>query len=115
MQDWHVELLAQLKPRPSVFFAYDTPDDYEPLVVVGRKMLAAGFARESHALRCYVLIGYPKDTKQQAENRLRESWLAGFLPMAMLYRGKDGKRLPEWRTFQRHWARPASVAAMCRS
>lgn len=111
---WHVNLLAQLNPRPSVFFAYDTPDDYEPLVVAGRKMLAAGFTRASHALRCYVLVGYPKDTTQQAEKRLRESWLAGFLPMAMLWRDESGKRLPEWKTFQRHWARPASVAAMCK-
>lgn len=114
LQDWHVDLLAQLKPRPSVFFAFDTPDDYESLVIAGRKMLAAGFTRESHALRCYVLVGYGNDTMQKAENRLRKTWLAGFLPMAMLWRDRNGKRLPEWRTFQRHWARPASVAAMCR-
>lgn len=112
--DWHVDLLTQLKPKPSVFFAYDTPDNYEPLVVAGRKMLDAGFTQASHNLRCYVLIGYPKDTIQLAASRLHNSWAAGFLPMAMLWRDKQGKRLPEWRTFQRLWARPASVAAMCK-
>jgi hypothetical protein len=112
--DWHVDLLAELKPRPSLFCAYDTADDYEPLRLAGRKLFAAGFTRESHDLRCYVLIGWPQDTMVAAENRLRQSWLAGFLPMAMLWRNDRGDRLPEWRTFQRHWARPASIAAMCR-
>lgn len=114
LRDWHVNLLAGLRPRPSVFFAYDTPDDYEPLRDAGKRMLAAGFTTASHNLRCYVLVGYPKDTMDAAEGRLRKSWRAGFLPMAMLWRNAGGDRLPEWRTFQRHWARPASIAAMCK-
>ena len=114
LQNWHVDLLAKLKPRPSIFFAYDTPDDYEPLVRAGRMMLAAGFTRAAHNLRCYVLIGYPNDTINAAEKRLLQAWNAGFTPMAMLWRNQNGDRLPEWQTFQRHWARPASVAALCK-
>jgi len=114
LEEWHVDLLSQLRPRPSVFFAYDTPDDLEPLIEAGRKMLAAGFTQASHNLRAYVLIGYPKDNMEAAEKRLRETWNAGFLPMAMLWRNHKGERSPEWRTFQGYWARPASVAEMCK-
>lgn len=109
--DWHVDLLSFLEPRPSIFFAYDTSDDLEPLIVAGQKLFAAGFTKVAHNLRCYVLIGYPGDELAEAENRLRQTWAAGFLPMAMLWRNKNGDRMPEWRTFQRQWARPASVVA----
>lgn len=114
LKGWHVELLSVMRPRPSVFFANDTPDDMGPLVEAGRKMLAAGFTRASHNLRAYVLIGYPGDTMDSAEKRLRATWASGFLPMAMLWRNEKGDRAPDWRTFQRYWARPASVAAMCK-
>jgi hypothetical protein len=114
LRDWHVDLLAELHPRPACFFAYDTPDDLEPLRVAGQKMLAAGFTRESHRLRCYVLIGCPGDTMGQAECRLGETMRAGFMPMAMLWRDEDGSAKPEWRRFQREWARPAIIAAKLR-
>lgn len=114
LQDWHVELLAQLRPRPSVFFAYDMPEDLEPLICAGQKMCEAGFTFASHRVRAYVLIGYPGDSFYYAESRLRETARAGFMPMAMLWR--DGQTVPpsEWRRFQRSWARPASVNALIR-
>jgi len=31
----------------------------------------------------------------------------GIIPMAMLWRNDSGTTLPEWRRFQRLWARPA--------
>jgi hypothetical protein len=108
LRDWHVELLRQLRPK-ELFFAYDTPDDYEPLVEAGKKLLRAGFTVSSHALRAYVLVGYPGDTFTKAERRLTDTIKAGFLPMAMLYRDKEGKRITEWARFQRFWARPATV------
>lgn len=111
LQDWHVDLLASLRPKPACFFAYDTADDLEPLRTAGRKMLAAGFTRESHRLRCYVLIGYPGDTTGQAECRLGEAMRAGFMPMAMLWRDENGEATVEWRAFQRVWARPAIISA----
>jgi len=109
LKDWHAERLFKLKPK-SLFFAYDTPDDYEPLVKAGRKLLNAGFTTASHTLRAYVLIGYPKDTFEKAEARLRQTVAAGFFPMAMLYRNKAGEVSRKWVSFQRLWANPFIVA-----
>jgi hypothetical protein len=108
LKEWHIEQLRDIKPK-SIFFAYDTPDDYEPLIEAGKKLLAAGFTTASHVLRAYVLIGYPKDNFEKAEKRLVDTIRAGFLPMAMLYRDKDGKTSLDWERFQRVWARPAIV------
>jgi hypothetical protein len=105
---WHVDLLREVKAK-RLYCAYDTPDDYEPLVQAGRLLREGGITRKSQAARCYVLIGYPGDTQTAAEKRLRDTWAAGFLPFAMLYRGEDGLTAPEWRTFQRTWVRPEIV------
>jgi hypothetical protein len=106
LQDWHVDLLTEIRPE-QMFFAYDTPDDYEPLREAGRMLLQV-FSQVSHALRCYVLIGYPGDTFDAAESRCRAAWEAGFFPMAMLYNAYE--RAVEWRRFQRTWANPRIVA-----
>lgn len=108
LKDWHCEELRKIKPK-EMFFAYDTPDDYEPLVEAGKKLRAAGFTTASHTLRAYVLIGWPKDTFEQAEQRLMDTLEAGFLPMAMLYRDKQGNVTQEWSRFQRLWANPYIV------
>lgn len=108
LKDWHVEILRQLKPK-EIFFAYDTPDDLEPLMEAGKKLLGAGFTIASQALRAYVLVGYPGDTFTKAEKRLTDTIRAGFMPMAMLYRDKEGERDTEWARFQGFWARPATV------
>lgn len=108
LKDWHVDLLRDLRPK-EVFFAYDTADDYEPLVAAGKKLLGAGFTVSSHSIRAYVLVGYPGDTFTKAEKRLTDTIKAGFLPMAMLYRDKKGQRDTEWARFQQFWARPATV------
>ena len=66
-----------------------------------------------YKLRCYVLIGFRKDTIKKAEKRLVKAWELGFLPFAMLYRNKQGdypKPEKEWRHFQRTWTRPAAIA-----
>ncbi|MCX6031554.1 MAG: hypothetical protein NT169_19920 [Chloroflexi bacterium] len=110
LQPWHVALLADLHPK-QVFFAYDTKDDLEPLQAAGRMLLAAGFTTTSHALRAYVLIGWPRDTFEAAEQRLRQTVAAGFMPMAMLYRNAKNETATDWRVFQRRWARPAIIAA----
>ncbi len=62
LEDYQVGLLAGLRPLPSCFFAYDPGDPFETLESAARRMLAAGFSQASHRFRCYVLIGYPKDT-----------------------------------------------------
>jgi len=107
LKKWHVEALGAICPK-QIFFAYDTNDDLEPLRGAGKMLHEVGFER--HVMRCYVLIGYPRDTIVAAERRLRETVEAGFYPMAMLYRDVSGRTEAEWKRFQRRWARPAMIA-----
>ncbi|MDR3148753.1 MAG: hypothetical protein LBT88_01865 [Oscillospiraceae bacterium] len=106
LKDWQAELLAYIKPK-EMFFAYDTPDDYEPLVEAGKILQRYGFTTKDQRARAYVLIGYQGDTVTAAEKRLRDTWEAGFLPFAMLYRDENAavKNL-DWAKFQRLWSRP---------
>jgi hypothetical protein len=110
LQAWHVDLLADLKPN-RMYFAYDTPDDLEPLRKAGALLQEAGFRREGHRVCAYVLIGHPGDTFRSAEARLTETWDAGFFPFAMLWRDRRGNRQYDWINFQRKWARPQIVGA----
>ena len=114
LEDYQVSLLADLRPRPTCFWAYDPGDPYETLQSAARRLLDAGFTARSHRLRCYVLIGYPKDTMDKAEQRLRDMLGLGFTPMAMLWRPETPSAQkwepgPAWRPFQRRWARPAII------
>jgi hypothetical protein len=116
LEDYQVGLLADLRPLPSCFFAYDPGDPFETLESAAKRMLAAGFTQASHRFRCYVLIGYPKDTFTAAEKRLRDMVRIGFTPMAMLWQPETESaekwRPPdEWRAFQRRWVRPAIIHA----
>jgi hypothetical protein len=116
LQDYHVGLLADLKPRPNCFFAYDPGDPFETLKSAADRLIAAGFTACSHRLRCYVLIGYPKDTFDAAEKRLRDMLAVGFTPHAMLWQpetpsAERHRPAPAWRQFQRQWARPAIIHA----
>jgi hypothetical protein len=104
--------LRSLKPE-SLFFAYDTPDDLEPLQQAGKFLLDAGFTKASNDLRCYVLIGHKGDTFEKAQKRMGETWNAGFMPMAMLYRDKKGDYSKEWKQFQRQWANPTITYCNC--
>jgi hypothetical protein len=116
LQDYQVELLASLRPRPTMFFAYDPQDAFETLQHAARRLIAAGFNPAAHHMRAYVLVGYPKDSFAAAEQRLQAMLEIGFTPMAMLWRPETASQMkytPEdsWRTFQRRWARPALAAA----
>lgn len=124
LEDYQVGLLADLRPRPSMFWAYDPGDKYGTLKSAADRLWAAGFRRGSHRCRCYVLIGWAAgegpgiyrgaDTFAAAEKRLRQMLELGFTPMAMLYRpeasdSENWRPDPEWRAFQRRWARPAII------
>jgi hypothetical protein len=116
LQDYQVELLARLRPQPSMFWAYDPGDAFETLEYAARRLHAAGLSSRGHRLRCYVLIGYPHDTFAAAETRLRQMLSIGFTPMAMLWKPElpsQQKWTPDaqWRGFQRRWARPAIMHA----
>jgi len=116
LQDYQVGLLADLKPRPNCFFAYDPGDAFETLKSAADRMLSAGFTARSHRLRCYCLIGYPKDSFAAAQARLQSMLDIGFTPHAMLWQPETAsaeKYRPsqEWRRFQRQWVRPAIIHA----
>lgn len=106
LKPWHVDKLRELKPR-QLFFAYDTPNDLEPLIYAGKMLLSSGFTKESHSLRAYVLCGFPGDSFDKAFKRMKEAFNAGFLPMAMLYRDKLNKPNTLWKRWQRQFTRPA--------
>lgn len=108
LKPWQANLLKEIKTK-RLYCAYDTPDDYEPLVYAGRMLRDAGFTVASHAMCCYVLIGYRGDTFARAEHRLIQTVKAGFVPYAMLYRDDTGEVDNDWRTFQREWCRPIIV------
>lgn len=109
LQDWHCKELLNLRPK-QMFFAYDTPEDKEPLYDAGKLLFKHGFSRSSQSLRCYVLVGYPLDTFEAADKRLNETMEAGFMPFAMLYRDDSGWRDPEWIKFTWPWMRPAAIS-----
>jgi len=115
LKKWHVKKLHELKLK-QIFFAYDTPDDLEPLIEAGK--LLNNYELKWPKLRAYVFMGWPEnkergikaDTFESAEKRLFETIQAGFMPMAMLMRDeKTGEANYKWKVFQRTWARPASI------
>ncbi|MDZ4341327.1 MAG: hypothetical protein U1E51_02685 [Candidatus Binatia bacterium] len=113
LKPWHAEELNKLRIK-QMFFAYDTPDDWEPLQSAAVILSNAGFALDPRGhsrrlLRCFVLCGFKGDTIPKAEKRMVETRRIGFLPMAMLWKDETGKRDPEWAKFQREWARPAII------
>lgn len=113
LKPWHAKELKRIKTQ-KMYFAYDTPDDYEPLVQAGKILKDAGFTVASHTACCYVLIGYKGDTFDKAEKRLTDTIRAGFMPYAMLFKDKDGNTDEEWRKYQRVWLRPQIVGTKMR-
>jgi len=110
LKQWHAEALRELRPK-QLFFAYDTPDDLEPLVAAGKKLHGVGFTASSHCLRAYVLCGYKGDTQASASRRMVQTIQAGFLPMAMLYRDDTSVNDVSWSRWQRQWARPKIMSS----
>lgn len=108
---WAARRMRSLSPE-SLFFAYDHGDSLDDLRRAAYILGESGFAMNQHRERCYVLVGYKGDTMEEAERRIKDVWDLGFLPMAMLYRGKDGYRDPRWMKFQSIWVNPARVRAV---
>lgn len=111
LKPWHVEEMSKLRIKQA-FFAYDTPDDLEPLVEAGKMLQEANITFRNRRARAYVLCGYPKDTFDAADKRMKQTVAAGFMPMAMLYRDTTGQRDAEWMRWQRQWARPAIISRL---
>ena len=108
LRQWHVDLLREVRVK-RMYFAYDDPCEYEPLVAAGRLLAENGIARQSHTASSYVLVGFRGDTFEAAEKRLRDAWAAGFVPFAMLFRDDTGQANSEWKKFQTEWVRPAII------
>jgi hypothetical protein len=98
-----------------MFFAYDTPDDYEPLVEAGRMLKAAGYTMEGHIQRAYVLCGYRGDTLDKAEKRLIDTLRAGFYPMAMIFKDREGSEDRQWQKLKDEWIRPPVIFGRLKS
>lgn len=113
LTEWHVDQLAEVKPR-QLFFAYDTADDLEPLREAATILPDKWKPPRGHHLRCYVLVGYPGDSFETAEERLRQVLDCGMVPMAMLYRDREGTFGRRWRQFQREWANPTILGVKVR-
>jgi hypothetical protein len=113
LKPWHAASLRGIKAK-RVYFAYDTSDDWEPLVEAGKILRSEGILRSSHAACCYVLIGWGGDSIDAAEKRLYDTWTAGFVPYAMLYRDGINEPSREWARFQREWVRPEIVLSKVR-
>lgn len=112
LRGWHCELLAYLEPE-YIYFAYDTPEDYEYLITAGLMLKQYGVMK-NHRCMCYILIGYPGDTFDKALIRIKQTVEAGFMPFAMLWRNDKGEFKREWRQFQRQWANPIITAVNCK-
>ena len=109
IRSWHVELLKKLRPK-EIFFGCDTDEKYQHLREAVKLFKEADYFSRN-TLRAYLLIGYPLDTLDDAERRLRRVKNLGVCPMAMLYRDLSGAVTPDknWKRLQRLWARPALI------
>lgn len=111
LKDWHVDLIAGLKPKPEIlYFAYDTPNDYEPLRQAAIKMKQIGF--NNQRVGCYVLMGYPKDTIEKAKKRLLEVVDLNIMPFAMLYIDDNAHVSPDWKDLQQAHIRAARTRSV---
>jgi len=108
LKQWHIDELIKLKTE-RMYFAYDGPEDREPMYEAGKLLKENNITLRSRVPCAYCLIGYPKDTFENAEKRLIECLDFGFMPMAMLYRDEKGEKSKEWADFQRVWARPTII------
>lgn len=113
LTDWHVDALASLHPRPVAWLAYDGTEDREPVESAIGRLKAVGFNR--YTLRVYMLIGFPRDTREAADKRLRAVAVLGADPMAMLWRNEKGDRAADWIHFAKLWARPAHIYMMMKT
>lgn len=113
LKEWHVKRIKEINTG-RMYFAYDTPDDCEPLVEAGKLLSVYDYSTKDRTACCYVLIGYKGDTFEKAETRLRQTIDAGFFPYAMLYKDEQGHEDRQWRRFQREWCNPTIVGTKIR-
>ena len=111
LKDRHINAFTNLRLAScgAFYFAYDTPDDQEPLTVAIKEMKKAGFTRRQ--LCCYCLIGGPKDTIEKATERLEYIIDIGAWPFAMGWRGEDGVRVEGFASLQREFSNAVIIGS----
>ena len=107
LTEWQCDLIAHTKIG-RMFFAYDEPADWKPLVQAVEMLNRAGFPPNRQKIFAYVLIGFPKDTMEEAEKRCQMVKDLGIAPFAMLYQDFSKDR-PDWDRFQRRWCNQAII------
>jgi hypothetical protein len=107
-----------LSVRPdTIYLANDTPDDWPHIVRAVETFRDLGLDIQSH-LRCYVIIGYPRDTYEDARRRLQATRDLGIFPLAMLWRHPDtgkpepgNKSVGMWLDLQSQYVLPRKLRA----
>lgn len=84
--------------------AYDSEENKSYSLNAIRRLRSAGISQNK--IRCYVMVGF-NETMDEAESRLKETYIAGALPFAQLYDGYQGNDVSDWKRFTRKWSRPA--------
>lgn len=114
LTDWHIGWIQKLKPS-LMWFAYDEPKDWEPLMEAAFLLQKGGIIRPSnHGVGCYVLCGYKGDEIIKADQRCRNVAKLGFFPQAMLYDRGNNLSLEDcqkWRKFAREWSNKVIVGS----
>lgn len=118
LKEWHVDLLTTIRIR-QIWFSYDGEHQLAALATAGKMLQEAGINRTSsgrpiYNARCYVPVGFPGDTMDEADKRLKTVWAQGFMPEALLHRDEQGHMDYEWIKFQKLWACPIIIISMCR-
>lgn len=113
---WHVDWFLRLRPD-ALWFAYDSPDDWEPLVSAVGMLRDAGLVGPHKKKRCgaYVLMGWGGDTPHAAMERLRMVIGLGIKTQAMLLdNGRECRPedMRDWWSLRRAFTDARSVGAM---
>jgi hypothetical protein len=113
LKPWHIDLMKSVSFKRA-WFALDDPAHFPALERAAD--LLSDFPKEKKY--CYVLVGYRKETPQEAEERLMQVFRLGFMPFSMLYRGPETTtRMHQdlaWRKLIRKWCNPARYKAFMR-
>ena len=65
--------------------------------------------------RCYVMVGYDRESVDAAERRIRRVYDFGLDPFAQFYRGKgEQEKTDEWKSFLDIWSRPGNYHSVIR-
>lgn len=108
---WFARRLGRMRVR-ILYTAYDVPGQRGHVERTIKMLAGAGLSQRK--IGCYVLVGFPGDTREHAEARLEWVFAAGGTPFAMFFRPDDEKRFSiprDWRGFVRRWNRPALIFA----